>query len=188
MPQPLPAQAPISEVLDIRRYPNRRLYDATRSKGVTLDELHRLVVEGHRIKVTETASGENITGKILTQIILDLDIGKLALFPDGLLHAILQMNETMMREFMDSHFHQALELFSRSREQYEAQWQKTVPSNAPQEWMNTWMKPFLQAAQLAPSTPKTSPDDLGKIVQNLSRQVAELQQEMANQRNAKSSG
>ena len=48
------------DLLEIRRYPNRRLYDVTRSKTVTLDELHNLVREGYQIRVTETATGRDI--------------------------------------------------------------------------------------------------------------------------------
>ena len=59
----MPESAAPPEVLEIRRYPNRRLYDVTRSKTVTLDELHRLVVEGRKIRVTETATGEDITAR-----------------------------------------------------------------------------------------------------------------------------
>ncbi|MGB6220270.1 polyhydroxyalkanoate synthesis regulator DNA-binding domain-containing protein [Haloferula sp.] len=179
MIEPLPFPSAAADVLEIRRYPNRRLYDATRSKAVTLDELHRLVVEGHRIQVTETATGEDITARILTQIILDLDIGKLAMFPEGLLHAVLQVNETVMTEFMDTHFHQALALFARSREQYETHWKQKMPSSDPQEWMKAWMAPFMQSVQ---AEPKAQDDDLAEVVKNLSKQVAEMQKEMAKQR------
>ena len=169
------------EVLEIRRYPNRRLYDVTRSKTVTLDELHRLVVEGRQIRVTETASGEDITARVLTQMILDLDIAKLEMFPVGLLHAVLQANETLVRDFMDTHFHQALEMFSRSRKQFEAHWQPAVGPAVGANWMQAWMAPFMGTEAASPeSTPQE--EGLVDVVKDLSRQVAELQQEMVRQR------
>ena len=166
------------EVLEIRRYPNRRLYDVTRSKTVTLDELHGLVVSGHKIRVTETATGEDITARVLTQMILDLDIAKLEMFPVGLLHAVLQANENLVRDFMDTHFHQALELFSRSREQFEAQWKPAVNPAVGTNWMQAWMAPFMGTE---PAAPEKTPaeDDLAQVVKDLSRQVAELQKEMS---------
>lgn len=184
MIEPFPSAAAPSDVLDIRRYPNRRLYDATRSKTVTLDELHRLVVEGHRIRVTETATGLDITTRILTQIILDLDHTKLEMFPEGLLHAVLQANETLMREFMDTHFHRALELFAKSREQFEAQWKKSAAPTGAQEWMETWMKPFMSVGS-APANPAASEDGLVGVVKELGRQVEELQKEMAEHRESR---
>lgn len=183
MIESMPAVTAPSELLEIRRYPNRRLYDATRSKTVTLDELHGLVVEGRRIRVTETASGEDITARVLTQMILDLDIAKLEMFPVGLLHAVLQANENLVREFMETHFHQALELFSRSREQFEAQWQPAVNPAVGANWMQAWMAP-LMGAGTEPKEEAPKEEGLAEVVRDLSRQVAELQTEMARQRAA----
>mgnify|MGYP001828006216 CR=1 FL=1 len=180
----MPDSATLSRLLEIRRYPNRRLYDVTRSKTVTLDELHGLVVEGRQIRVTETATGEDITGRVLTQMILDLDIAKLEMFPVGLLHAVLQANESLVREFMDTHFHQALELFSRSREQFEAQWQPAVNPAVGANWMQAWMAPFM-GAEAASSQRRPEDEALVDVVKDLSRQVAELQQEMVRQRAAR---
>ena len=173
----------MSDTVEISRYPNRRLYNVTRSKTVTLDELHRLVVEGRQIRVTETASGEDITARVLTQMILDLDIAKLEMFPVGLLHAVLQANESLVREFMDTHFHQALEVFSRSREQFEAQWRPAVNPAVGGNWMQAWMAPFMGGEAVSPAkNPEESA--LVGVVKDLSRQVAELQQEMVRQRAA----
>ena len=176
MIEPFPSAAAASDVLDIRRYPNRRFYDATRSKTVTLSEIHEMVVAGHRIRVTETSTGEDITARILTQIILDLDIGKLEMFPEGLLHAVLQANEGMMREFMDTHFHRALELFAESRKKFEAQWKQSTTPVAAQEWMRAWINPFMPPAE-SPTT--AASESLVEVVKDLSRQVAELKKQMA---------
>ena len=163
------------ELLEIRRYPNRRLYDMTRSKTVTLDELHGLVRKGYQIKVTETATGVDITPRVLTQMILDLDSGKLEMFPSDLLHAVLQANEKLVGAFMETHFRKALEVFTRSQERFEAQWKPLVDSPATPEWMQSWIAPFM------PETPVTngSDRDLRTVVEELGRQVANLQEQMA---------
>ena len=38
----------------IRKYPNRRLYDVTRSKHLTLDELVELIKQGHEVQVIDS--------------------------------------------------------------------------------------------------------------------------------------
>src|SRR5260370_15303686 len=53
----------------IRKYANRRLYDAHDSRHVTLDDLRKLIAGGQRIKVVDDKSGDDITRSILLQII-----------------------------------------------------------------------------------------------------------------------
>ncbi len=163
------------ELLEIRRYPNRRLYDMTRSKTVTLDELHRLVQEGYQIKVTETATGADITPRVLTQMILDLDSGKLEMFPSDLLHAVLQANEKLVGAFMETHFRKALEVFTRSQERFESQWKPLMDPPATPEWMQSWVAPFMPENGQAEGTDR----DLRAVVGELARQVADLQEQMA---------
>lgn len=182
MIEALPSPTASADVLDIRRYPNRRLYDATRSKTVTLSELHQLVVGGQRIRVTETSTAEDITARVLTQIILDLDIGKLEMFPEGLLHAVLQANEGLMREFMETHFHRALEHFADSREKFEAQWKQSATPIGAQDWMKAWVNPFMPPVD-SPAAPES--EGLVDVVKDLSRQVAELQKQMTEHRESR---
>src|SRR5207248_3343618 len=49
----------------IRKYANRRLYDAEESRHVTLDDLRKLIASGQRIKVIDDKSGEDITRGVL---------------------------------------------------------------------------------------------------------------------------
>ena len=107
------------EILKIKKYPNRRFYDATRSRHVTLDELHRLVRAGHQIEVID-AEGRDITNVVLTQILLEHDPPKLDLFPASLLHQAVQANQAMVRRFIDEYFSKAMDLFLNSRKQFDA--------------------------------------------------------------------
>ena len=74
-----------SKHLDIRKYPNRRYYDATHSKHLTLDQIRDLVRDGYDIKVTDSKTGADITAQLLTQIILELETPKLDTFPVAML-------------------------------------------------------------------------------------------------------
>ena len=55
----------------IKKYENRRLYDATNSRYVNLDEVAQFVKLGYEVRVIDAASGEDITRLILTQIIAE---------------------------------------------------------------------------------------------------------------------
>jgi polyhydroxyalkanoate synthesis repressor PhaR len=55
----------------IKKYENRRLYDATNSRYVNLEEVAQLVQQGYDVQVVDAASGEDITRLVLTQIIAE---------------------------------------------------------------------------------------------------------------------
>ncbi|HTM17851.1 MAG TPA: polyhydroxyalkanoate synthesis regulator DNA-binding domain-containing protein [Terracidiphilus sp.] len=55
----------------IKKYENRRLYDATNSRYINLEEVAGLVRSGFDVRVVDAASGEDITRVILTQIVAE---------------------------------------------------------------------------------------------------------------------
>jgi polyhydroxyalkanoate synthesis repressor PhaR len=54
--------------LEIRKYQNRRYYNGTRSRHLSLQQLHRLIIEGYNIRVLDAKTNQDITPKVLTQI------------------------------------------------------------------------------------------------------------------------
>src|SRR5580692_4787672 len=55
----------------IKKYENRRLYDATNSRYVNLDEVAKMMQNGDSVRVVDSTTGEDITRLILTQIIVE---------------------------------------------------------------------------------------------------------------------
>src|SRR5579863_3993488 len=55
----------------IKKYENRRLYDATNSRYVNLDEVAKMMQTGDNVRVVDVTTGEDITRLILTQIIVE---------------------------------------------------------------------------------------------------------------------
>jgi polyhydroxyalkanoate synthesis repressor PhaR len=51
----------------IKKYENRRLYDATHSRYVNLDEVATMMQNGDGVRVVDATTGEDITRLILTQ-------------------------------------------------------------------------------------------------------------------------
>ena len=60
MPSPK-GSATMAEERLIRKYANRRLYDAQDSRHVTVDDLRKLIAAGERIKVIDDKSGDYLT-------------------------------------------------------------------------------------------------------------------------------
>jgi polyhydroxyalkanoate synthesis repressor PhaR len=103
------------ETVLITRYPNRRLYDRSQARYVTLPEIAELVRKGKTVNVRDSKTGEDLTWSILTQIILEHYPERMQLFPVSVLNCIIQANDTaldFLREYLQ-HSLTYLELMKR---------------------------------------------------------------------------
>jgi polyhydroxyalkanoate synthesis repressor PhaR len=75
---------------NIKRYPNRKLYDVDARAYVSLEEIAALVRAGETVQVLDHASGDDITAQTLTQVILDEGKRGASLLPTDLLHGLLR--------------------------------------------------------------------------------------------------
>lgn len=101
--------------VQLRRYPNRRYYDAARSQHLTLEDIFRLICDGQEVQINDSKTGDDITARVLAQIILDQAPGKLVALPAELLHQIIRSNESLLREFVEKYFYGALKAFLESQ-------------------------------------------------------------------------
>jgi len=78
------------------RYPNRRLYDRSKGKYVTLQDVEETVRSGGAVIVRDSKSGEDLTRSILAQIILERHPERMELVPVNFLHMVIQANEVVL--------------------------------------------------------------------------------------------
>ena len=74
----------------IKKYPNRRLYDTTESRYITLCDIRRYVVDGIGFQVVDKSSGSDITRAILLQVIRDEEQNGNAVMTEGFLAQIIR--------------------------------------------------------------------------------------------------
>ena len=103
--------------LEIRKYQNRRYYDRTRSRHLSLQQIHKLIIEGYNIRVLDAKTNEDITPKVLTQILLEYEPVKLDIFSNELLTRAIRVNDRLLKDFVDVYFRQAFEAFCGSQKQ-----------------------------------------------------------------------
>ena len=173
--------------LEIKKYPNRRYYDATRSRHLTLEEIHSLIREGCDIRVTDSKSGADITAKVLAQIILELDEEKIEAFPVALLQRLIRVNDQVIKEFVDRYFNQALTHYLQYRQQVEQHLRSASEMNpffpGAAAWSRVMFDPFgvSKPAEAVPSA--SSPATPPKVAADgaeLRDQVNKLQEQLAN--------
>jgi len=84
----------MDEPILIKRYANRKLYDQSRSRYVTLEELEELIRQGREIRVVDAVSGDDLTALTLAQIILDNQRERRSALPTSFLHQLIKHGET----------------------------------------------------------------------------------------------
>ncbi|MCK5314811.1 MAG: polyhydroxyalkanoate synthesis regulator DNA-binding domain-containing protein, partial [Anaerolineales bacterium] len=72
-------------MLNIKRYPNRKLYDTEAKQYITLDEIADLIRQGQEIRVTDNVTGEDLTAVTLSQIIFEQEKKQSGFLPRSVL-------------------------------------------------------------------------------------------------------
>jgi len=91
----------------IRKYSNRRLYDTTGSRHVTLDDLRQLIVAGEKIRVIDDKSNEDLTRSVLLQIISEQEQFGSPVLGAELLEMIIRFYGGPMQALLSRYLEQA---------------------------------------------------------------------------------
>lgn len=110
----------------IKKYANRRLYDASQSRHVTLDDVREFIVQGEKIRVVEDKTGEDITRLILLQVIAEQEQFGKPILSTPLLESIIRFYGNGMQEFMSRYLEKSVETFMRQQEGVQAQMAKLM--------------------------------------------------------------
>ena len=122
-----------SERIVIQKYANRRLYNKATSTYITLDNLAEMVREGADFVVYDAKTGEDITRKVLTQIIFEEENssdGK-NLLPIQFLRQLIGFYGGQMQAFLPAYLELSLDAFAKSQEKMRAQFGGAGPAKFP---------------------------------------------------------
>lgn len=178
------------KILEIKKYPNRRYYDATHSRHLTLEEIRSLIQQGYDIRAIDAKTSADITAQVLTQIILEFDTPKLDSLPVPLLVRLIRMNDQLVKDFIEKYFNQALKSFFDYQKQIEEQIRHShgLPPVFPSvsAWTKAVLEPF-SAVFSGPNPAKPTPsqaapaaekgEDLRKLVRELQKEVVNLKKQ-----------
>ena len=112
------------DVVVIKKYANRRLYNTSTSAYVTLDDLAKMVREGVDFVVFDAKTNEELTRQILTQIIFEEESRGEALLPVQFLRQLIGFYGGQMQGVLPSFLEMSLDSFSRQQEQIRGQFSK----------------------------------------------------------------
>lgn len=96
----------------LKKYPNRRLYDTTDSRFVTLEDVKQLVLKHEEFRVEDSKSGKDLTSMVLLQIISEMeDSGKEALLTNKLLQQLIRFYGSGMQGLLSQYLEHSLSAF-----------------------------------------------------------------------------
>ena len=105
----------------IKKYPNRRLYDTTESKYVTLNDVRKLVLDGISFCVIDKKSGDDITRNILLQIIIEQEDEGEPLFTTDVLEQLIGFYGNSVQGMAGDFIGQSLNMFREQQQRFQTQ-------------------------------------------------------------------
>ena len=168
----------MAQTVIIKKYENRRLYDATNSRYVNLDEVAQLVQQGHNVQVVDAASGEDLTRQILTQIIAEGARNSESNFPLDILRQMVIASDRASQEGAVRYTKAMLDL-------YKSTYQAMAPALNPFEFLHDPLETVAPQAQPAASRKRyaraSRPRESEEMAQ-LQKRIAELEKTVSSLR------
>jgi polyhydroxyalkanoate synthesis repressor PhaR len=120
----------------IKKYPNRRLYDTTDSRYITLDDAKQMVIDGVPFKVVDQKTGEDLTRSILLQIIMEQEGQGETLFTNDVLSEFIRNYGANSRENFSSFLQASMRMFNEQQAQLVQHMDRALEGTP----MDFWMK------------------------------------------------
>jgi polyhydroxyalkanoate synthesis repressor PhaR len=95
----------------IRKYANRRLYDTSASRYVTIDDLSMMVKDNIDFRVVDATNGQDITRVTLIQIILEIESEGQGLLPISVLRQLIQVYGNDMAPIASRYLERTMDAF-----------------------------------------------------------------------------
>lgn len=119
----------------IKKYPNRRLYDTTESRYITLDEVRQMVLKEVPFKVVDRQSNDDITRNILLQIIMEQESGGEALFSADILSRFIRNYGEAAQSGFSEYLDTSLRFFNEQQKTIQEQMGKALTGSPVDYWV-----------------------------------------------------
>jgi polyhydroxyalkanoate synthesis repressor PhaR len=169
---------PGDDVVIIKKYANRRLYDTESSSYITLDRLAEMVRQKRQFKVVDAKSGDDITRQVLAQIIMDEESRGSEMLPINFLRQLIGMYGGNMQPMVPQYLEASLDAFQRNQSQFRDALAGAFSNNPFAEMARRTMELFQSAAggaQKAGGGAKAETSARDDEIARLRAQLADLQ-------------
>ena len=168
------APASDDDIVIIKKYANRRLYDTESSSYITLERLAEMVRQKREFKVIDAKSGDDITHSVLTQIIMDEEARGTTMLPVNFLRQLIGMYGDQMQSMVPQYLEDSLAAFQRNQSQFRDALAGAFTGGPLAEIARRNMELFQSAAGAMPGTGSKAAADQAEI-ERLKAELAALQ-------------
>jgi polyhydroxyalkanoate synthesis repressor PhaR len=148
------------DVVTIKKYANRRLYDTGKSSYITLDDLAKMVRDGQEFRVLDAKSDEDITHNVLTQIIMEEEQrGGQAMLPTGFLRQLITLYGDSMQAMVPGYLEASMDSFRRNQAQFRSALEGALAGNPLAELAKRNMAMFEAATSAFRPSPRDPKPD-----------------------------
>lgn len=183
------------EPIIIKKYANRRLYDTSASKYVTLDHLSELVRSGKDFQVLDAKSGEDLTRSVLAQIIFDQENRAEGVLPVSFLRQLIQFYGDSFQSMLPAYLEMSMKGFAQQHEKWREYMHSTLgdaeKADAFDAQVRKNMEMFEETMRFFTPYPTPQPEKSGKsgeksdapspadAIQSLQQQMLDMQKQLA---------
>jgi polyhydroxyalkanoate synthesis repressor PhaR len=103
----------------LKKYPNRRLYDSTVSKYVTIKDVRKLISDGESIVVEDSNDGSDLTRSVLMQILSEQEAeGREPILTNRAIEMIIRLYSVRMGRVLSRYVEQSLLTFFNNQDRF----------------------------------------------------------------------
>ena len=171
------------DVVIIKKYANRRLYDTESSSYITLEKLAQMVRQKRQFKVVDAKSGEDITRSVLAQIIMEEEARGTNMLPVNFLRQLIGLYGDNVQNMVPHYLEASLEQLQRNQSQLREAMAGAFAANPFAEIARRNMEMFSATGPAAAGKPSSAgqenPGEDNKAeLAALKAQLAELQKKI----------
>lgn len=117
------------DIVVIKKYANRRLYNTQSSSYITLDHLAKMTRDGVDFKVIDAKSGTDITHQILTQIIMEEEASGEQMLPVNFLRQLISMYGNSMQGLVPHYLEASMDSFQANQAKLHKAFEDSLGAN-----------------------------------------------------------
>ncbi|MEM9330038.1 MAG: polyhydroxyalkanoate synthesis repressor PhaR [Pseudomonadota bacterium] len=120
-----------ADLILIKKYPNRRLYNTATSTYIVLDDVVNLVRSGAAFKIADAKTGADLTRSILNQIIYERETGQSNYhFPLDVQKQLIMMYDDAYGKMVPEYLRESMRVFASERERMKEAFEEMVTFNS----------------------------------------------------------
>ncbi len=170
----------------IKRYASRRLYNTETSDYVTLENIAAFIREGREVQIIDLRSGDDLTRQYLLQIIAEHESRGESVLPINVLNELVRSYTTQATSIVPEFLAASFEMLRDGQSKLLENMTKANPLAAMpgMEAMRAQQEAFMKAMTgsfggLTGARPKNEPVEKGEDLDEIRKQLAELQAKLS---------